>query len=101
VAHGGRLRVGPADAPVVLTAGDAASHRVDREHVHEALGPGTTGLILTACPSPERGGTVGRGAWTSARNSRKGTGGMRAEGAARTDGPFSYSVEVVRRGAGQ
>ncbi len=59
VARTGRLRVGPVDAPVVLTAGDTASHRADREHVHEALGPGTTGLILTACPSPERGGTVG------------------------------------------
>ena len=54
VVHGGRLRVGPVDAPVVLAAGDAASYLADREHVYEALEPGTTGLILMAYPSPGR-----------------------------------------------
>jgi transcriptional regulator with XRE-family HTH domain len=51
VVHTGRMRVGPAEEPVLLTAGDAASYLADCPHVYEALEPDTTGLILMSYPT--------------------------------------------------
>lgn len=54
VLHTGRMRLGPAEHPVVLDAGDAASYLADTPHLYEALEPDTTGLILMAYPTTRR-----------------------------------------------
>ena len=51
VVYAGRLRVGPTEHPVVLTAGDAATYLADCPHVYEALEPDTHGLILMSYPT--------------------------------------------------
>ena len=42
----GRARLGPADQPLELSAGDYISYSADREHVFEALEPETTAVML-------------------------------------------------------
>ncbi|CAI0783689.1 helix-turn-helix domain-containing protein [Serratia entomophila] len=42
----GRARLGPADRPEELGAGDYISYSADREHIFEALEPGTTAVML-------------------------------------------------------
>lgn len=49
VVHAGRMRVGPAEQPVVLQDGDAATYEADCPHVYEAMEL-TTGLILMSYP---------------------------------------------------
>jgi transcriptional regulator with XRE-family HTH domain len=51
VLHTGRMRVGPAEQPVVLEAGDSASYLADCPHVYQALERGTSGLILMSYPA--------------------------------------------------
>ncbi|WP_207766356.1 helix-turn-helix domain-containing protein [Serratia marcescens] len=42
----GRARLGPADQPQELSAGDYISYSADREHVFESLEPDTTAVML-------------------------------------------------------
>ncbi|MEU6845225.1 XRE family transcriptional regulator [Streptomyces sp. NPDC046716] len=42
----GRLRAGPADAPVELGPGDYLGYRGDLPHICEALAPGTTCILI-------------------------------------------------------
>lgn len=51
VLYAGRMRAGPADHPVVLAAGDAATYLADCPHMYEALEPDTHGLILMSYPT--------------------------------------------------
>lgn len=46
VVAAGRLRSGPADAPIELAAGDYASFRGDIPHSYEALAPGTWAVLM-------------------------------------------------------
>jgi transcriptional regulator with XRE-family HTH domain len=46
VVAAGRLRTGPADAPIELAAGDYASFRGDLPHSYEALAPGTWAVLV-------------------------------------------------------
>ena len=43
----GEARIGPADAPEVLSPGDYLSYRGDAPHVFEALVPGTSAVLIT------------------------------------------------------
>ena len=54
ILHTGRMRLGPAEHPIILEAGDAASYRADTAHLYEALQPGTAGLILMVYPDMQR-----------------------------------------------
>lgn len=49
VVHG-RLRVGPADAPVVLAPGDLVSFAGDLDHVYEARAEATRAVLLVEYP---------------------------------------------------
>jgi len=46
VVAAGRVRTGPADAPIELAAGDYASFRGDIPHTYEALAPGTWAVLM-------------------------------------------------------
>lgn len=50
VVAAGRMRVGPADAPVELAPGDYAAFAGDIPHLYEALAPGTWGVLIMEHP---------------------------------------------------
>jgi transcriptional regulator with XRE-family HTH domain len=56
VLHEGRARVGPADDPVVLEAGDSVTFAADVAHLYEALDGPAGGLLLMHYPAAPTAG---------------------------------------------
>jgi quercetin dioxygenase-like cupin family protein len=59
IVHGGQMRVGPTDAPVLATAGDSVVFAADVPHLYEAPDGPARGVLLMQYPvrlSAESGG---------------------------------------------